>query len=552
MAPLEQVQDIEVLRACAILYRDELKRMAAENARLKNEQAQASDGQAFLSDRLRDQLTKLESRYFGFGREKLAPSDEAGKGPRPVGHDQQKLKLHNRRSHREKSGEKEVGKPEGPSKAAAAVLSQIDHDFSMDDLRRENESRAITSLDGGAPVIDSQAPWQKIDRLTSDTVEITITERTYQRVVHRQAKYRLKDEYNPTGKEVIITAPGPAKLKPGCQYSIDFALAVVSDKYEYHLPLERQRRRMEAAGLTIDVKTLYTLVRSVAEHCEVSVVPKIRRDILADFCATHLDESTWPILSTKTRGQMWVLTNRIGSLYRFEPTRSGKVAEELLEGYQGAVLTDGFSGYNRVKRIEGIRHAMCWAHARREFHDRKGDYPKESTEFGRLVEELYAIEDRAESFEQLGHLRATESKLVVERLRSWLWETKSRYLGSEGLSSAIDYCLKFWPELTLFLRDLSVPLDNNSAERAERHVVMGRKNFGGSKTIDGADVAATLYTVIESCKKSGLQAREYLRYVITERWHRREPKSPMELSHEKFGKDDAVVFPAKSEWRIPE
>jgi len=61
--------------------------------------------------------------------------------------------------------------------------------------------------------------------------------------------------------------------------------------------------------------------------------------------------------------------------------------------------------------------------------------------------------------------------------------------------------LKFWPELTLFLRDLSVPLDNNSAER---HVVMGRKNFGGSKTIDGADVAATLYTAIDIAKKWAL------------------------------------------------
>ena len=115
---------------------------------------------------------------------------------------------------------------------------------------------------------------------------------------------RLKDEYSQTGKEVIITAPGPVKLKAGSQYSIDFALALVCDKYESHLPLERQRRRMESAGLDIDVKTLYTLVRTVAEHCDESVIPKIRRDILSDFCAAHLDESPWPIIGPHPRADV--------------------------------------------------------------------------------------------------------------------------------------------------------------------------------------------------------------------------------------------------------
>lgn len=541
MVPLEHEQDIDVIRTCAILYRDELKRAVAEIAKLKNEQAER--GQAFLNEKLRDRLARLEKRFFGFGRESLVP--DRPKRARPIGHRQQKLKLHSKRPHFEKSATGSGKETAKSGKTSADVLNRIEHDFSAEDFERENKSREIN-----VPMSKAAAPWKKIDKLSQDSIEITIVERTYQRVVHQQAKYRLKDEYNKTEKEVIITAPGPAKLKAGAQYSIDFAVAVTLDKYESHLPLERQRRRMEAAGLDVQVKTLYGLVRTVAEHCEESVVPKIRRDILADFCAAHLDESHWPILSTRTRGQMWVLSNRIGSFYRFEPTRSGKVAEELLKGYTGAVVTDGFFGYNRVKQMGGIRHGMCWAHARREIHDRKDDYPRESAEFGAMVEELYAIEDRAESFEDLRLLRSTQSKAVIERLRIWLWETKVHFLGSEGLSGGVDYCLKYWPELTLFLRDLSLPLDNNSAERAERHVVMGRKNFGGSKTIDGADVAATLYTVIESCKKVGLQPREYLKYVITERWYGREPRSPLELSLERFGQNTEVAYPTKDEWRI--
>lgn len=44
--------------------------------------------------------------------------------------------------------------------------------------------------------------------------------------------------------------------------------------------------------------------------------------------------------------------------------------------------------------------------------------------------------------------------------------------------------------------------------------MMGRKNFYGSRSIDGADVAATIYSVIESCKKVELDPRNYLRETI--------------------------------------
>lgn len=95
-----------------------------------------------------------------------------------------------------------------------------------------------------------------------------------------------------------------------------------------------------------------------------------------------------------------------------------------------------------------------------------------------------------------------------------------------------------------------MPLSNNDCEPALRHIVMGRKNFNGSRTINGADTAATLYTVIESAKKVGLEPKEYLKYVINEHWHKREPKPPAQVSAEQFGKNDRVIFPSKSDWKI--
>jgi hypothetical protein len=106
--------------------------------------------------------------------------------------------------------------------------------------------------------------------------------------------------------------------------------------------------------------------------------------------------------------------------------------------------------------------------------------------------------------------------------------------------------------MTLFLEDLTVPMTNNDAERALRHAVIGRKNYAGSKTINGADTAATLFTIIETCKRLSVQPREYMKYLIEERWHGREPSSPHTWAFEikKISPNTRIKFPKKENWRI--
>ncbi len=90
----------------------------------------------------------------------------------------------------------------------------------------------------------------------------------------------------------------------------------------------------------------------------------------------------------------------------------------------------------------------------------------------------------------------------------------SRSVTQRGLLSyrrkAIEYSLNQWPQLIKFLDDPVIPLTNNEAKRSIRQVVMGRKNFYGSRSVDGADLAAMMYTIIESCKKFEIDPRNYI------------------------------------------
>ena len=66
------------------------------------------------------------------------------------------------------------------------------------------------------------------------------------------------------------------------------------------------------------------------------------------------------------------------------------------------------------------------------------------------------------------------------------------------------------------------------AERRQRCPVMGRKNFLHFKSINGADVGTFFYSVIESCKSNGLNARAY----INEMAHRQVNKETLESPYQ--------------------
>jgi transposase len=397
----------------------------------------------------------------------------------------------------------------------------IVHEMTMEEILKEARARELP---------EDITQWEEIRGLTEDSMEVTVVERKYILEKHRRKKYRYKPSQG-TDHEIMVTAKGPEKLLPGCSYSIDFALSVVRDKYEYHIPLERQTRQMEALGLQkMGTKTLFNLGQAVATHME-PVVVLIQKGILLSKLCVHLDETPWPIFGKDDSGYLWVMSNQAGSLYRFEPTRSGEVAEEMLKGYSGPLMTDAYVGYDRQKKCEHRTLCHCWSHARRKFFEIRGLYP-ESEEILDLMKELFKIEHEAKTYEELGVLRREKSKPVTDKILTWLIERKTKQLPESAFTRAVDYLLKRWKQFTVFLTDVRVPLSNNEAERMVRHAVMGRKNFYGSKTINGADVAAVLYTVIESCKKVEIDPTTFMKQAILRNNHGQPQITPLQFAQE--------------------
>lgn len=519
---LDREMHSDVLREFAKLAVYEIDHLKQELAQLKKTQYEADQVRLAYEDR----LLKLQKKLFVRGGEKL---DKELK-PR---------KTEDLLTHGESLNPDPVHAEKRTAKDRDLGVENTLYPMTDAELKEESSMRGFPDA--------KRTDWKEMIGLYDEATEITIVERTYKKVTHKRKKYLFLPSVG-TDKEVIVTAKGPEKLFSGCGFSIDFAITSTIDKYQYHMPLNRQVEQMEQKGLAgITAKTLYNLADALSSHARrAKVLDKIRGDIFEAPLAVHADETPWPILSAHdSDGYLWTICNMAGAYYRFEPSRSGKIIVEMLEGFSGPVLTDEFSGYNRLKRETKCVLCHCWAHARRNFYEIRENHFDDCREIILMIDELFDVEREGRTFEKLKVLREEKSRAIIDRIKKWLEENNAKYLLDEDeMGKAIRYLLGHWKEFTVFLDDIRVPLSNNHAERSLRHSVLGRKNFYGSKTINGADVAADHYTIIETCKLVQLDPAVYYRYIVHANNTDQEALSPLGYVRWKYEQKKAAAAAA--------
>ena len=128
---------------------------------------------------------------------------------------------------------------------------------------------------------------------------------------------------------------------------------------------------------------------------------------------------------------------------------------------------------------------------------------------------LFDLEERIKSLsdEQKFLIRQSESKPIIDAIYSQCLKMKN-VLPKSPLGKAIQYTLKLWKGLTVFLDHPEVPIHTNKIERAQRSPVLGRKNHYGSKTLDSAQIAAVWYSVLASCELNQVDPYRYLLDVM--------------------------------------
>ena len=456
---LRTEKDPERVRTVALLLEHENKYLTKVIAQLANELAEARG-----EDARQQALALIEAKR---------PGPEAAPKPPPP-------------------------KPEKPRKTRTdfGPTEQPDLERTQAEFELPEEARCCPDCGG-----------QLVDAGLADTSEV---------IDVIELKYVLKEvaqkKYSCTSCQTLCRAPGPERAIPGGRYGLDLGVKTAIDKYENHIPLARQARIAGSHGLRISRNTLYNQIERLAD--ELAIVWKAIIAQILSFAVIGLDQTGWPNLDQKgkKRWQVWCLTAPGLVAHIIRGDKSAKTFSDIVGDFDGVIVCDALSSHSAARSRDGpYKLAGCWAHVLRKFRDAEPDFPNARIAMMRIGE-LYDIEKRATSEEERRGLRQSESKAVLEQLQGWLIAT--RVPKTTSLGKAIRYALNDWHRLTVFVDEPGVPLDNNATERGLRGVAIGRRVHFGSKSRRGTQVAAIYYTLIESAKAEGVDARGYLAEAV--------------------------------------
>jgi len=220
------------------------------------------------------------------------------------------------------------------------------------------------------------------------------------------------------------------------------------------------------------------------------------------------------------RGYHWIYYSPLERmvLFDYQHGRSREGPSRLLKNFSGYLQTDGYTVYDLIGQRKSITHLNCMAHARRGF-EKALPYEQEQAEYAmEMFQKLYAIEREARdgdlSTQQRYELRLDKALPIINKLGKWIVETYKTVLPKSPIGKALAYCIPRWDNLTNYLHDGSLEIDNNLAENAIRPIALGRKNYLFAGSERGAERAAMFYSFLGTCKKNNVNPFDWLKKVL--------------------------------------
>ena len=186
-------------------------------------------------------------------------------------------------------------------------------------------------------------------------------------------------------------------------------------------------------------------------------------------------------------------------------------AEELEAPIQ---MCDGLAR-NLPEELETIL-SNCMSHGRRKFVELYDRFPAECLHVIEAFKVVYyndkVAREAGMSAEQRLLHHQQHSKQTMDDLHVWLQRQldERQVEPNSALGGAINYLLKRWDALTLFLRKAGAPLDNNICERALKKAILHRKNSLFFLTRKGALVGDIFMSLIYTCELNHVNALDYL------------------------------------------
>jgi transposase len=321
-----------------------------------------------------------------------------------------------------------------------------------------------------------------------------------------------------------VIAPAPAQVADHSLAAPGLLAQILVGKYCDHLPFCRQQqifRQRHGVFISRQQMVQWTaqsvrLLSAISDELKKQL--RQSRYVQVDETPVRYQDPDLP--GRCGQGCLWAASvPGQGVVYEWHASRAARCLDSLLgSGYKGKLQSDGYSAYPAFVKNKAVELFGCWAHARRGFFEAQEQAPKVAGWFLNQIGQMYGWEkqlrlSRAGPTLRQAHRRA-HSRMVVERCHRALHLLRPRYLPQSPMGHAISYALNQWASLERFLDHGEVEIDNNLVENAIRPTAIGKKNwlFFGSE--EAGQRSAVLYTLIENCRRHGVEPYTYLKDVL--------------------------------------
>lgn len=319
------------------------------------------------------------------------------------------------------------------------------------------------------------------------------------------------------------TAPMPPMPCERALYDCSFLAWLVVMKFVLLVPLDRIRQILLSQGVNIPEGSLVKQIEraaGLADAIDGEHMKQLKVGAYMHFDGTGLktlvlgQEKAWD-------GYLEVFTRDELTVFQFDMTKHADRLLLRINEFMGVLVCDAES--RNEAGAPGIELAKCNAHARRKFRDAERVQPRLALQGARFIQALYAIEREADELKLSGAervaFRRRRSRRVLHWFKKWLEGVLARDLPpSDPVRKVAKYYLKHFDDLTRFVdHPAALPLDNNAAEREfQRHAKLRQAClFAGSP--EGAHRWATLFGVVRTAQKCGLDVQAYLTWLFERR-----------------------------------
>ena len=356
----------------------------------------------------------------------------------------------------------------------------------------QKSERFILTDEEREPLLEAAA--NSVDLTAEEKAELNACNRRIAefRQRKRDAKYFVQPSAFPTivrkddVDEKQLRHPRAQGVTWKSPYSEELRAQIVTEKYVFHMPANRQIKRMSKDGLDMSASTMDDIIESACDMVESLYKLQWQRVMKSRLLAA--DGSPMPVLDNekhKTVKQYMIDYRSIDTgipVFLSTPPMEGikgvgngrgkKIIEANLSEWTGqALLCDAYAGYDWVKKSGRIL-CRCDAHARRKMESALKENPGLAKIGMTLHQQIYAVEDMIKAEEKsMGRKMTSEEKVQFRNENAkplWtnlkLWcEKEILHLPHESkIFDAMNYILRQYDELTEYLEIAKMPLDNTN------------------------------------------------------------------------------------------